>query len=56
MDLRGEVHYYNEIPLIITYHPAALLRNQVGKELHGKMCKCYETYMMKLLKIKIVKR
>lgn len=31
MDLRGEVHYYNEIPLIITYHPAALLRNPSWK-------------------------
>ena len=25
--LRGEVHTYNDVPLIVTYHPAALLRN-----------------------------
>jgi len=26
-DLRGSVHDYNGIPMIVTYHPAALLRN-----------------------------
>ncbi len=26
-DLRGKVHRYRGIPLIVTYHPAALLRN-----------------------------
>lgn len=26
-DLRGKVHSYRGIPLIVTYHPAALLRN-----------------------------
>jgi len=25
--LRGDVHSYQGIPLIVTYHPAALLRN-----------------------------
>ena len=25
--LRGQVHQWNGIPLIVTYHPAALLRN-----------------------------
>ncbi len=25
--LRGEVHSYHEVPLVVTYHPAALLRN-----------------------------
>jgi len=25
--LRGEFHTYNEVPLVVTYHPAALLRN-----------------------------
>jgi DNA polymerase len=31
--LRGELHTYNEVPLIVTYHPAALLRNpQLKKE------------------------
>lgn len=26
--LRGEIHRYGDIPLVATYHPAALLRNQ----------------------------
>ena len=26
-ELRGKVHTYNGIPLVVTYHPAALLRN-----------------------------
>ncbi len=26
-DMRGKIHSYNGIPLIVTYHPAALLRN-----------------------------
>jgi DNA polymerase len=26
-DLRGKVHRYRGIPLVVTYHPAALLRN-----------------------------
>ena len=26
-DMRGKIHNYNGIPLIVTYHPAALLRN-----------------------------
>ena len=26
--LRGEVHSYRDIPLVCTYHPAALLRNR----------------------------
>lgn len=25
--LRGEVHAYQGVPLVVTYHPAALLRN-----------------------------
>jgi uracil-DNA glycosylase family 4 len=29
--LRGKVHEYNGIKLIVTYHPAALLRNQAWK-------------------------
>jgi len=29
--LRGEVHRYHGIPLIVTYHPAALLRNPAWK-------------------------
>ncbi len=29
--LRGQVHYYGQIPLIVTYHPAYLLRSQTEK-------------------------
>ncbi|HYW31681.1 MAG TPA: uracil-DNA glycosylase [Gemmatimonas sp.] len=29
--LRGQVHRYHGIPLIVTYHPAALLRNEAWK-------------------------
>jgi uracil-DNA glycosylase family 4 len=29
--LRGRVHRYHDIPLIVTYHPAALLRNPAWK-------------------------
>ena len=25
--LRDEIHHYNNVPLVVTYHPAALLRN-----------------------------
>ncbi len=31
-DLRGQVHRYGGIPLIVTYHPAALLRNPNWKK------------------------
>lgn len=31
-DLRGRWHTYNKIPLMITYHPAYLLRNQTASE------------------------
>jgi DNA polymerase len=29
--LRGFVHTYHGTPLVVTYHPAALLRNQAWK-------------------------
>ena len=29
--LRGQVHRYQDIPLIVTYHPSALLRNETWK-------------------------
>lgn len=29
--LRGEVHYYEGIPVVVTYHPAYLLRSQTEK-------------------------
>ena len=31
-ELRGKVHTYNGIPLVVTYHPAALLRNTHWKK------------------------
>jgi uracil-DNA glycosylase len=31
-ELRGRVHTYNGIPLVVTYHPAALLRNPNWKK------------------------
>ena len=31
--MRGEIHNYHNIPLIVTYHPAALLRNPNWKPL-----------------------
>jgi DNA polymerase len=31
-ELRGRWHTYNNIPLMITYHPAYLLRNQAPSE------------------------
>jgi DNA polymerase len=31
-DLRGKVHSYRGIPLVVTYHPAALLRNPNWKK------------------------
>ena len=31
-ELRNKVHTYNDIPLIVTYHPAALLRNPNWKK------------------------
>jgi uracil-DNA glycosylase len=31
-ELRGKVHTYNGIPLLVTYHPAALLRNPHWKK------------------------
>jgi DNA polymerase len=29
--LRGTVHQYHDIPVVVTYHPAALLRNPAWK-------------------------
>jgi DNA polymerase len=31
-ELRGRVHTYNGVPLVVTYHPAALLRNPNWKK------------------------
>ncbi len=30
-NMRGRIHYYQDIPVIVTYHPAALLRNPMWK-------------------------
>ena len=35
--LRGAMHWYHGMPLIVTYHPAALLRNPGWKSPPGKM-------------------
>ncbi|HEX7020916.1 MAG TPA: hypothetical protein VF159_12940, partial [Gemmatimonadaceae bacterium] len=29
--LRGQIHTYRGVPLVVTYHPAALLRNPSWK-------------------------
>lgn len=29
--MRGQIHLYHDIPVIVTYHPAALLRNEAWK-------------------------
>jgi DNA polymerase len=29
--LRGQIHRYAEIPVVVTYHPAYLLRSQTEK-------------------------
>jgi DNA polymerase len=31
-ELRGKVHHFGKIPLVVTYHPAALLRNPNWKK------------------------
>ena len=30
--LRGKVHKYRDVPVVCTYHPAALLRNEAWKK------------------------
>jgi DNA polymerase len=30
--LRGQVHQYHGVPVVVTYHPAALLRNPAWKK------------------------
>ena len=30
--LRGEIHHLHQIPLVVTYHPAYLLRNPPAKK------------------------
>ena len=30
--MRGKVHYFHETPVMVTYHPAYLLRNPAGKK------------------------
>jgi len=39
--LRGKVHDYRGIPLMVTYHPAALLRNPIGRDLAGRTCSSF---------------
>ena len=41
--LRGQVHRYNGVPLVVTYHPAALLRNPAKKgEAWADLCLALE--------------
>ena len=43
--LRGQVHRYNGIPAIVTYHPAYLLRNPVDKRKSwADLCLAAQTY------------
>jgi uracil-DNA glycosylase family 4 len=36
--LRGKVHRYHGVPLVVTYHPAYLLRNLPDKAVPGTTC------------------
>ncbi|MGL4668202.1 MAG: uracil-DNA glycosylase [Saezia sp.] len=45
--LRGQVHHYNGIPAIVTYHPAYLLRNPVDKRKSWEdLCLATQTYSL----------
>jgi len=42
--LRGRVHHYQGVPLLVTYHPAYLLRNLVDKaKAWDDLCLAVET-------------
>jgi DNA polymerase len=45
--LRGEIHSYNNRPLIVTYHPAALLRNPTLKRQAWEDLKTIRSYIKK---------
>jgi uracil-DNA glycosylase family 4 len=45
--LREEVHTYNDVPLIVTYHPAALLRNPQLKRQAWEDLKKISAYLKK---------
>jgi uracil-DNA glycosylase family 4 len=43
--LRGKVHRYNGCPLIVTYHPAYLLRKPADKaKTWSDLCLAMDTY------------
>jgi uracil-DNA glycosylase family 4 len=43
--LRGKVHRHNELPLVVTYHPAYLLRKPVDKaKTWSDLCLAMDTY------------
>lgn len=43
--LRGQVHHYKNIPVIVTYHPAYLLRNPVDKrKAWADLCLAADTF------------
>ncbi len=46
-NLRGEIHSYNNLPLIVTYHPAALLRNPTLKRQAWEDLKTIQSYIKK---------
>ena len=49
--LRGRVHHYQGVPLIVTYHPAYLLRNLEEKaRAWDDLCLAAQTYDAQLLK------
>lgn len=45
--LREQTHVYNEVPLIVTYHPAALLRNPQLKRQAWEDLKMISSYLKK---------
>jgi DNA polymerase len=45
--LREEVHSYNRVPLIVSYHPAALLRNPQLKRQAWEDLKKISDYLKK---------
>jgi uracil-DNA glycosylase family 4 len=44
-DLRNQIHTYNQVPLVVTYHPAALLRNPQLKRQAWEDLKKILTYL-----------
>jgi uracil-DNA glycosylase family 4 len=47
-ELRKELHNYNNVPLVVTYHPAALLRNPLLKREAWKDLKKITEYLQRV--------